>query len=339
MALPFMLTDESLTVQFIDGPKTIRSNSPHFKGLVAAIKSNEPANEVRRLFSLAEAVKKFSEGNITIENDIVKFKGQEIKNSVSNRILSFMSQGLPWQPLARFLENLMANPSRRAVEYLYNFLEYGNLAITEDGHFLAYKAVRNDYMDKHSGKFLNIPTAVLSMQRNQVCDDPDLGCSYGFHVGSLEYVRGFACGYGEEGGDRIIIVKTNPADVVSVPHDCEYQKVRTAKYLVVSEYTGPLPEYVPDERDEDNSDSFDGIHVSVSCDCDCDCEDEDEDFEEEFLFTSSTSDGHPVSKYKTNDYDDSVLWDMARKAVAAGLKISVIDQDGCELKSDMLRYL
>jgi hypothetical protein len=159
------------------------------------------------------------------------------------------------------------------------------------------------------------------------------------HVGSLEYVRGFACGYGEEGGDRIVIVKTNPADVVSVPHDCEYQKVRTAKYLVVSEYTGPLPEYVPDECDEDDSDSFDGIHVSVSCDCDCDCEDEDEDFGEEYRFTSFTSDGHPVAKYTTDDYDDDVLWDIARKAVAAGLKISVIDQDGVELEGDMRKYL
>lgn len=177
-----MLTDESLTVQFIDGPKTISSSSPHFAGLVEAIKSENyrSSEEVRRLFDLAQAVKKFSEGNVTIEGDVVRFKGHEIKNSVSDRILSFMSQGLPWQPLARFLENLMANPSKRAVDYLYNFLEYGNLAITDDGCFLAYKAVRDDYKDKYSGKFLNIPGTVLEMPRNQVCDNPDQGCSYGF---------------------------------------------------------------------------------------------------------------------------------------------------------------
>ena len=243
MALPFMLSDESLTVQFIDGTcKSISAHSPHFSGIVEAIKTNKSEAEVKLMFSLAEAVKTFSDGSVTIQGETVLFKGQVIKNSVADRILKFMSNGLPWQPLAKFLENLMSNPSRRAVDYLYNFLEYENLAITDDGHFLAYKAVRNDYLDKHSGKFLNLPGSVLSMQRNQVCDDPDLGCSYGFHVGSLQYVRDFACGYGSEGGDRILVVKVNPADVVSVPHDCAYQKVRTAKYLVVAEYTGPLPE-------------------------------------------------------------------------------------------------
>jgi hypothetical protein len=132
--IPFMLTENSLTVQFADGPKTISSANPHFGGLVEAIRKNANADELRELFSLATAVKKFSEGKITIEGDVVRFNGVEIKNSVSDRILRFMEQGLPWQPLAKFLENLMANPSRRAVEYLYNFLEYSNLAITSDGN-------------------------------------------------------------------------------------------------------------------------------------------------------------------------------------------------------------
>lgn len=184
------------------------------------------------------------------------------------------------------------------------------------------------------------------------------------HVGSLEYVRGFACGYGEEGGDRIIIVKTNPADVVSVPHDCEYQKVRTAKYTVVSEYTGPLPDYVSDEEPEEKDPKIwrgskiivtdgkvpktDGQYVAQVIKEilalndkieDEDDEDEEEEFEEEYHFVSSTASGHPVSKYRTGHYDDPVLWDMARKAVAAGLNISVIDQDGVQLEGDMRRYL
>lgn len=351
MALPFMLTDESLTVQFTDGScKTISARSPHFKGLVDAIKQNKSEADVKNLFSLAEAVKTFSEGRVIIKNDEVIFNGEVIKNSVAERIIKFMSAGLPWQPLAKFLENLMANPSRRAVEYLYNFLEYENLAITEDGHFLAYKAVCNDWHDKHSGKFLNLPGTVLSMERNQVCDDPDLGCSYGFHVGSLEYVRGFACGYGSEGGDRILIVKVNPADVVSVPHDCAYQKVRTAKYLVVSEYTGPLPEYVGNscdalreidecdcDCDEEDDNEFDGIHVTVrpGQSVTVTAREEEEDFEEQYTFESRTVDGHLVSRYVTDNFEDEVLWDKARKALAAELEFSVVDQDGVELSYEM----
>jgi hypothetical protein len=258
--VPFMLTDNSLTVQFTDGPQTISVQNPHFGGLLRALQKNAPEQELKSLFDLATAVRTYSEGNVSVKNGTVYYKGEEIKNSVGDRIMRFMTAGLPWKPLARFLDNLMKNPSRRAVEYLYNFLEYGNLAITDDGCFLAYKAVRNDYTDKHSGRFSNTPGSVLSMQRNQVCDDPDLGCSYGFHVGSLEYVRNFACGYGDEAGDRIVIVKTNPADVVSVPHDCGYQKVRTAKYSVVSEYTGPLPDYVSDEPEEFEDEEPEGAY-------------------------------------------------------------------------------
>lgn len=350
MALPFMLTDESLTVQFTDGAcKTLSARSPHFKGIVDAIKQNKSEADVKNLFSLAEAVKTFSEGRVIIKNDDVIFNGEVIKNSVADRIIKFMSAGLPWQPLAKFLENLMANPSRRAVEYLYNFLEYKNLAITEDGHFLAYKAVRNDWHDKHSGKFLNLPGMVLSMERNRVCDDPDLGCSYGFHVGSLEYVRDFACNYGSEGGDRILIVKVNPADVVSVPHDCAYQKVRTAKYLVVSEYTGPLPEYVGNscealqdiddcDCDEEDDNEFDGLHVTVKPGQTVIVKaEEEEDFEEQFTFESRTKDGHTVSRYVTSDWGDGKLLEKASNALSAELEIRIVDQDGVNVSEKWVR--
>ena len=61
MTVPFMLSGESLTVQFSSGEvKTIHARSPHFGGLVQAIKNNADESEIQRLFSLAEAVKTFS---------------------------------------------------------------------------------------------------------------------------------------------------------------------------------------------------------------------------------------------------------------------------------------
>ena len=38
----------------------------------------------------------------------------------------------------------------------------------------------------------------------------------------------------------MVIVKVNPKDVVSVPTDCECQKVRTCEYQVIADYEGPL---------------------------------------------------------------------------------------------------
>jgi hypothetical protein len=123
------------------------------------------------------------------------------------------------------------------VQELYTFLEHKNLPITEDGCFLAYKAVTSDYKDKWTQQIDNSVGETVSMQRRKVNDDCGMGCSDGLHCGALEYVEGYRS---EHSGDRVVIVKVNPKDVVSVPTDCECQKVRTCEYQVIADYEGPL---------------------------------------------------------------------------------------------------
>lgn len=235
-------TDESLTV-VIDGlPKTMSCNHPSFEDALDCIAEGD-TDTLDSLFDVSESItRKFNadgEGNVEIEDGVIYFKGQPVHNYVVDRIFDFMDEGLPFAPLARFLEKLLANPSRRAVEELYKFLEHKHLPICEDGDFLAYKSVRDNYMDHHSGRFYNGVGEVLEMPRNAVCDDADVGCSYGFHAGSHEYASTFG-----GSGSRLVIVKINPADVVSVPKDCNCQKLRTARYEVVRDfervYTKPL---------------------------------------------------------------------------------------------------
>jgi hypothetical protein len=104
-----------------------------------------------------------------------------------------------------------------------------------------------------------------------VDDNPENGCSYGFHAGSIDYAGNFG------GSDRrVVIVKINPEDVVSVPNDCECQKLRTAKYEVVADYTGPLPKtyaesydsteddiYEEDDVETDETDSDDSLVTAI----------------------------------------------------------------------------
>ena len=94
------------------------------------------------------------------------------------------------------------------------------------------------------------------MTRSKVDDDRGRGCSYGLHAGALNYVAG----YGSlESGDKIVIVKINPKDVVSVPSDCNYEKLRTCRYEVVGEYQGELlkPLYSADfNYDENEEDDY-----------------------------------------------------------------------------------
>lgn len=255
-------TDESITA-VIDGiPKTMSCNHPSFTEALTCLATGD-TDTLDSLFDVSESItRKFNAdnvGGVEITDGVIYYQGEPVHNYVVDRIFDFMDEGLPFEPLANFLNKLMANPSRRAVEELYKFLEHKHLPICEDGDFLAYKSVREDYYDHHSGKFFNGVGEVLEMPRNAVCDDADVGCSYGFHAGSYEYASTFG-----GGGSRLVIVKINPSDVVSVPKDCDCQKLRTARYEVVKDfeqvYKKPLnTEFTPDwhrsEYEDEDEDS------------------------------------------------------------------------------------
>ena len=74
----------------------------------------------------------------------------------------------------------------------------------------------------HIGHIPNPPGAVVEMPRTQVNGDRHNGCSTGLHVGTWDYASTF--------GPKTLIVSVNPRDVVSVPKDCGYQKLRTCRY-------------------------------------------------------------------------------------------------------------
>ena len=214
---------------------------------------------------------------VKVVDGTIFFNGEPIHNYLTDKILSFMEKGLPHESLIKFLERLMANPSRRAVNELYAFLAHKNMPITDAGTFLAYKSVRSDYTDHHTGNFNNSIGNALEMTRNNVCDDHSQGCSIGFHAGSLEYASSFG------GADSVLlIVEIDPADVVSVPSDCECQKLRTCKYKVVAKYDGPLPEhYTKDAQSAyDPQDNSDGIKYDDNSDWDGDEESDDESEEQ-----------------------------------------------------------
>lgn len=173
------------------------------------------------------------------EDGVLEFAGIEIGAPIVAKFQLFEELGLKQGALIRFLRNLARNPSRRCVTELYSFMEHGNMPVTEDGCFLAYKAIREDWTDKHTGTFVNKVGRTLTMPRNAVCDDPDEGCSKGFHAGSLSYALGFR---NVGANDRLVIVKINPEHVVSVPKDCSWQKLRTCQYKVIGEYRDPLAE-------------------------------------------------------------------------------------------------
>ena len=256
MIPPFIQTSHSLTVVIDSKALSMVKGHRNWDKALEALKGDDvDLDALKNLFDLALAVKDYVSGSIAITDGVLFYRGEIVNNVVVEKILAFMSEGLPYKPLIRFLDKLMANPSRRSVNELYSFLEHKSMPITEDGNFIAYKGVRPDYKDVYSGKFDNSVGAVLSMTRNAVCDDADVGCSYGFHAGSHEYAKGYAAG-----GGHLMLVEINPADVVSVPKDCSCQKLRTSTYKVIAKLETidtPLKEELYGDYDDEDDDGYD----------------------------------------------------------------------------------
>ena len=252
MSVPFMWVDGNLTLVLNNRTYQVLPDHINYKMILDALPT-ATADELLEIVDIEKAVATFSDGLVEIKNGQVTYEGEVVHGSISKRILEFMSKGLPFQPLVNFLNNLMDNPSMQSQKELYDFLEHEHLPITEDGHFLAYKAVRSDYKDKYRGVFDNRVGKICKMQRAKVDDDRARGCSDGLHAGALNYVAG----YGSlENNDRIVIVKINPRDVVSVPSDCNCEKLRTCQYEVVGEYQGELlkPLYSSDFSEDEYRD-------------------------------------------------------------------------------------
>ncbi len=290
--------DGFLTV-VIDGKQyTILASNPMFASAVSAYQTKDfdalmlaldPSRKFLNLYAKYEQIE-VKDGSVFVDGDA-------IQSVVAERIINFLADGVDCLPIFKFITRLQLNPSKRAVDELYTFLEHKHLPLTETGTFLAYKAVRNDFTDKHTGRFFNGVGEVLEMPRNKVDDNKEVGCSYGFHAGTLEYASNFA-----GGNDRLVLVEIDPADVVSIPTDCEFQKLRTCRYKVVAEYERPLVEHVYESRfstehDDDVDNEWDDENPTCcecgeesygnceGCDCCegcCDCSDDDEELEDAY---------------------------------------------------------
>lgn len=236
----YILTTDGVSVYVNGALKSVSRDSLAYPQVVAAIQRDAGPDELEKLMSsdfdkVSEAVEALKDQRITddvaIEGGTVTFKGRPVDNTLTARMLRQLREGFDLKPMAMFLEKLMRNPSFRAVQDLYPFLEYGKMPITEGGCFLAYKKVRKDYRDIRTGTIDNSVGQVVSMARNSVDEDPNRTCSYGLHVCSFEYLAS----YSSTPDDRVVICKIDPADVVAIPKDYNNTKMRVSRYEVVGE--------------------------------------------------------------------------------------------------------
>ena len=193
-----------------------------------------------------------------------EFEPAPVIESLSDTIERYRREGRDPENLVRFMRRLAKNPSKRSRDQLFNWTQAKNMTVDEDGYLIGYKGVTAEMLSinagtafvngvETTGQIPNLVGTVVSMPRSEVQDDPTIGCSTGLHVGSWDYASGF--------GEVTLEVRIDPADVVSVPKDCGFQKLRCCEYEVIAIHetdTDDLTAHEPDSSyDEEGAfDSF-----------------------------------------------------------------------------------
>jgi len=226
----------------------LRAEDPQaFETLAKALKEDNK-KKIKELvsmkFDLIQAINSFGDGKVGFtDGDLFYVTEDGEKNPIDTKLTAKIKElirtGADAGVLVKFLDNLLDNPNPRSIKDFYDFLIVNNLAMTEDGHFLAYKIVGPNFLDLYTRTMDNSPGTVVRMDRSKVNDNPSQTCSHGLHICSKDYLPSYGGGWkygGNNNGNKIVVVKVNPRDVVAFPKDYANAKARVCEYSVVGEF-------------------------------------------------------------------------------------------------------
>lgn len=233
--------DQSITWYLGDETYTADRNHDNFKSIVWNIKAGSSREHILSLFSPKVKVNDYFQNKglfgVHFDGSVVWVNGRAVPTELSQMIIDHVNEGTNPAGLVAFFGKLLKNPSYQSQQQLVSFINRHGLTITPTGNFIAYKGLGPDGKSVHSGGAYvdgtwvkgRIPNEVgttITMDRGSVNDDTTIGCSTGLHAGTWKYASGF----GRGGTCRVEI---DPEDVVSVPKDCDEQKLRVCRYSVV----------------------------------------------------------------------------------------------------------
>lgn len=228
----YLFTDSGICIFTAGKQFTVPNDHPNLNKIKKLIKDKK-FDGIQELVDVREGVTNWlsNDGDFKLTNDQISLNGEAFDSSVVSKVLSMMSAGHSAEPLFAFLRKVRENPSKVAQSELLLFCVANNFMIHEDGDILAYKGVKSDFKDIHSGTIDNSVGQKIKMARYQVDDQRDRTCSTGLHFASFQYASTWA---GSSIG-HVMVMKINPRDVVSIPSDYNNQKGRCCSYEVIAE--------------------------------------------------------------------------------------------------------
>lgn len=250
MSIAHILAGSTITVIVDFTPKVIANSHPNFEQIKRLVGDpNATEADVKPLLDIPETIKTFTGGAVYVKNGKLYHNGCEVRTSLGAKIMEFIRAGddALAEPLKIFLQNVSENPDPRVQADLFDWLQSAKLPITGDGYVLAWKAVRADYRSIHAPSDTRFDHRIgnrVEQPRDECDADPNRTCSQGLHFCAASYLSNYA-----SGGNRIVVVKIHPRDIVSFPSDYHLRKGRACGYDIVGEVPhDKVPEYYPQGR-------------------------------------------------------------------------------------------
>lgn len=244
-------------VDLIDGITAEDQIDPVSEQIIALVEGNRakarpsaPAMEDQKV-SLSEAyVAKLTEffksiGVDVSEADDITIHGEHLPDdsNLHGLILGMaLHEDSSFDSKRNFLDKLMnSHFSIEQVSQICNFMLRGNQSensintfeINEAGNFILYRGARVEgsgvVVDYHTGKVPQIVGAYYEMELKHVDKNPNQTCSHGLHISTEKYARGFI----RNDNGILFKVEVDPRDIISVPTDYNFEKIRATKYKIL----------------------------------------------------------------------------------------------------------
>jgi hypothetical protein len=205
--------------------------------LPLASAGGEPIEVDLEEFSLAKIIQEATGGAMKVEEKVedgvskialTTAAGDKLENAqtLTEHIERAAYEGSPG--LAAFLERFAKVQHKDTAQEVLRFMEKVDLPLADDGCLVLYKFLdaasdEGYYVDHHTKKVRQRIGSRVYMDKKDYLDTRD-SCGTGLHV--------CAASYGQY-GNRILLVKVRPEDVVAVPHH-ESSKMRVLAYHIVA---------------------------------------------------------------------------------------------------------